>query len=106
MGDADERNLDVLESAVVVEFKGGELAGAEFGVDSDDAVNFFAGITVTFKADLRLEELDLRRELSFLSFPGWRLLLRRKEEQTSERQRSDRQGTHHKIVAGLAVRTS
>src|SRR5215470_8483386 len=104
MRDADKGDLDVLESAVVIELQGGELPGTEFGVDSHDAVNFFAGITVTFKADLGREELDLRRQFGRRGLLGRGRLLRRQEKQTSERQRSYRRGTHETIVTGLVAR--
>ena len=56
MRDADEGNFDLLEAAVVIEIEAGKLANADFGIDFDDAMNFFAGITVTLKADRRFEK--------------------------------------------------
>ena len=39
---AHERNLNLLEGAVKVEIEAGELAGAQFVVDFDAGVDFFA----------------------------------------------------------------
>ena len=59
MGDANERDFDLLKGAVVVEIEAGELADADFGIDFDDAVNFFARVAVTLEADFGFEESDL-----------------------------------------------
>jgi hypothetical protein len=55
------RNFDLLEGAVEVEIKAGELADAEFAVDADAGMDFFAGVTVGFEADVGLKKFDLRR---------------------------------------------
>src|SRR5262249_55548495 len=59
MGDADEWDFDLLEGAVVVEVEASELADAYLRIDSDDAVNFFAGVTVTLEADFGFEEFKV-----------------------------------------------
>src|SRR5882724_3329494 len=59
VGDADQRDFDLLEGAVVIEIEAGELADAEFGIDFDDAVDFFAGVAVGLEADFGFEEIDL-----------------------------------------------
>jgi len=74
MRDPDERDFNLLEGAVVVEVEPGELADTNFGIDFDDAMNFFAGITVIFKADAGFEERDL--DLSRECFLGLGRLLR------------------------------
>src|SRR5215475_15678381 len=43
VGDANERNFDGLEAAVEIEIEASELAGAEFVIDADARVDFFAG---------------------------------------------------------------
>jgi len=59
MGDVDERDLDGLEGAVVVEIEAGELADAEFVVDAHEGVNFLAAVAVGFEAVARFEQFDL-----------------------------------------------
>ncbi len=80
MRDADERNFDLLEGAVVVEVEAGKLTCANFGIDFDDAMNFFAGIAVALKADAGFEErdLDLSRRC-LLRCGGFLRFLREKE---------------------------
>ena len=56
---ADQRNFDGLEAAVEIEIEAGELAGAEFIVDADAGVDFFAGVAVGFETDFGFEEFDL-----------------------------------------------
>jgi hypothetical protein len=67
----------LFEGAVKVEIQAGELADAEFVIDFDAGVDFFAAIAVGFKANARFEELDFgwdfRRRLDcgfFLSLGG------------------------------------
>lgn len=72
MSDADLRNFDFFEAAVVVEIEAGELADAEFGIDFDDAVDFFAGVTVGLEGDFGFEEIDLGWGLGF-GGREWRL---------------------------------
>ena len=60
MRDANEGNFDGLEASVEIEVKAGELAGAEFVVDADAGVDFFAGVAVGFEAVFGFEEFDLR----------------------------------------------
>ena len=55
----DKRDFDGFEGAVVVEIEAGELANAEFVVDVDAGVNFFARIAVGFEAVMGFEEFDL-----------------------------------------------
>ncbi len=55
VGDADERNFDLLERAVEIEAEAGELADAEFIVDLDQGVNFFAAGAGVFEAYARLK---------------------------------------------------
>ncbi len=59
VGDADEREIDGFEGAVVVEIEAGELADAELTVDFDAGVDFLAGVAICFKADFGFEEFDL-----------------------------------------------
>jgi hypothetical protein len=58
VGDANERNLDLLESAVEVEIEAGELAYTEFVVDFYARVDFFAASAVRFKTNSRFEQLN------------------------------------------------
>ena len=60
MSDADEREVDGFEGAVVVEIEAGELADAELAVDFDASVDFLAAVAVGLEAVAGLEELDLR----------------------------------------------
>lgn len=53
------RDLDLLECAVVVEIEACELVYSEFVIDMDAGVNFLAGVTVGFEADVSFEEFDL-----------------------------------------------
>ena len=66
MGDANERNLDGFERAVVVEVEADELANAEFAVDVHAGVDFLTAIAVGFEAVAGFEQLDLGRVLCFL----------------------------------------
>ena len=50
VADVDEGDFDRLEGAVVVEIESGELADAEFVVEMDAGVDFFAGVTVGFES--------------------------------------------------------
>jgi hypothetical protein len=59
VGDAHEREFDLLERAVVVEGQPRELAGAEFVVDVHSGVYFLAAVAVRFKAHPRFEQFDL-----------------------------------------------
>ena len=59
MSDVDEGDLDGFEGAVEVEVEAGELADAEFVVDVDARVHFFARIAVGFEAVAGFEEFDL-----------------------------------------------
>jgi hypothetical protein len=59
MRDPDERYFDLLERAVVIEIEPGELASAEFVVDLDAGVNFFAAVAVRFEADAGFQQFDL-----------------------------------------------
>jgi len=59
MGDANERNLDGFERAVVVEVEADELANAEFAVDVHAGVDFLTAIAVGFEAVARFEQLNL-----------------------------------------------
>jgi len=63
VGDANERDVDGLEGAVVIEIEAGELADAEFAVDAHECVDFFAGVAVGFETDFGFKELDLGRIL-------------------------------------------
>ena len=74
MRDADRRDFNLLERPIVVEVETSELACANFGIDFDDAMNFFAGIAVTFKADAGFKERDF--DLSRRCFLGLGRLLR------------------------------
>src|SRR5438445_12618518 len=67
MGDVDERNLDGLQGAVVIEIEARELADAELVVDVHASVNFLAAVAVGFEAVAGFEKLDLSRVLWFLS---------------------------------------
>jgi len=60
MGDVDERDLDGLEGAIVVEIEAGELADAQFAVDVHESVDFFAAVAVFLEAVLGFEKLELR----------------------------------------------
>src|SRR5260370_30934210 len=73
VGDAHEREFDLLERAVVVEGQAGELAGAEFVVDVHAGVDFLAAVAIGLEAHAGFEELDLCGELGggFLGAP-WR----------------------------------
>ena len=51
---------------VVVEIQASELADAEFGVDVDAGVDFFAAVAVGFEAIAGLEEFDLGGVLFFV----------------------------------------
>ena len=55
----DKRDFDGFEGPVVIEIEAGELANADFVVDVDAGVNFFARIAVGFEAVMGFEELDL-----------------------------------------------
>ena len=70
--DADQRDFDIFEGAVVVEVEAGELANAEFAIDAHAGVDFFAAIAVGFEADLGFEELDLSGGLRFGGSRGLR----------------------------------
>ena len=59
MRDADEREIDGFEGAVVVEIEACELADAELAVDFDAGVDFLAAVAVRFNANLGFQELDL-----------------------------------------------
>ena len=59
MSDADEREVDGFEGAVVVEIEAGELADAEFGVDFHASVDFLTAVAIGFEAVAGFEELDL-----------------------------------------------
>ncbi len=63
VGDAHEREFDVLEGAVIVEGQAGELAGAEFVVDVHAGVDFLAAVAVGLEAHAGFEQLDLCGEL-------------------------------------------
>src|SRR5882724_8214411 len=65
VSDADEWDFDFFERAVVIEIEAGKLADAEFGIDFDDAMNFFAGVAVGLEADFGFEEIDLGGSLRF-----------------------------------------
>ena len=58
VSDADERDFDLFEGTVEVEIQAGELAGAEFVVDFDAGVNFFAAVAIGFEPDAGFEEFD------------------------------------------------
>ena len=80
VADAHQRNLYLLEGAVVIEGYAGKLASTQDVVDFDDGVNFFAGVAVGFKADMGFEQLNLEGKLrAFRGFfgrsAGCRLLL-------------------------------
>jgi len=62
VGDAQLGKFDLLEGTIVVEGKAGELAGAEFVVDADAGVDFFARVAVGFETDVGFEEFDLGGE--------------------------------------------
>jgi len=71
VANADERDFDLLEGAVVVESDASEFASAENVVELDDGVDVFAGVAVGFEADMSFEELDLEGELGVvLRFGG------------------------------------
>ena len=57
--DANKRDFDLLEGAVEIEIQAGELANAEFVVDFDHRVDFFAAVAVGFEADAGFEQFDL-----------------------------------------------
>jgi len=57
--DVDLRDFDLFVGAIEIEVEMRKLANAEFAVDADEGVDFFAGIAVGFEADFRFEELDL-----------------------------------------------
>ena len=59
MSDADEREVDGFEGAVVVEIEAGELADAQLGVDFHASVDFLTAVAVSFAAVAGLEKLDL-----------------------------------------------
>jgi hypothetical protein len=61
MGEMEERNLDLLERAVVVEAEVRELSRAEFIVDMHAGMDFFAAVATDFKADAGFEQFDLGR---------------------------------------------
>ena len=71
VGDMDRGDFDLLERTVEVEAKMRKLADAEFVVDVDAGVDFFAGVAVGFKADVGFEEPDLSWNL--VRFFGWLL---------------------------------
>ena len=85
MRDAHERDFNLLERAIVAEVETSELACANFGINFDDAVNFFAGIAVAFEADAGFEEgdLDLSRGC-FLRFGRLLRFLRGSGEENCE----------------------
>src|ERR1700674_5153468 len=70
MGDADEREIDGFEGAVVVEIEACELADAELAVDSCAGVDFLTAVTVRFKANFRFQELDLGGSLRLSLLAG------------------------------------
>ena len=71
MGDVDERDVDGLEGAVVVEIEASELADAEFGVDVHESVDFFAAVAVGLEAVLGFEEFELSGVLRFSGRRGF-----------------------------------
>ena len=71
VGDVNERDFDGLEGPVVVEIEAGELADAEFGVDVDTRVDFFAAVAVGFEAIAGFEKLDLGWILGLLGGGGF-----------------------------------
>jgi hypothetical protein len=105
VGDADQRDFDLLEGAVVVETERGELAGAELVVDMHAGVDFFAAVSVGFEADAGFEELDLcgslggRRGL----FPRLGVLSVRGMRKAQEHQNTEPEiqyGCHKRSVGG------
>ena len=111
VGDADLGDFDFFERAVVIEIEAGELPDAEFGIDFDDAVNFFAGVAVGFETDFGFEELDLRGGLRFGGCGcGWLLSANGKgdsEKKKGQRYHADvsvtrRARGHERIVAWYA----
>jgi hypothetical protein len=71
VGDADERDFYGLEAAVEIEIEASELAGAEFIVDADAGVDFFAGVAVGLEAYFGFEEFDLGGVFFCGSGSGW-----------------------------------
>lgn len=65
MSDADKGQLDALKRAVEVKIQVGELRDADFVVDLDHGVNFFAAVSVGLEANLRFKKRDLRRKGRF-----------------------------------------
>lgn len=59
VADVDEGDFDFFVGAIEIEIEMGKLANAEFAVDADAGVDFFAGVAVGFEADFGFEELDL-----------------------------------------------
>lgn len=59
MRDVNQRYLDFFIGAIEIEIELRELASAEFAVDPDPRMDFFARVAVGLEADFRLEQLDL-----------------------------------------------
>jgi len=59
MGDADKRDIDGFEGAVVVEIEACELADAELGVDLDAGMDFLAAVAAGLETVAGFEKFDL-----------------------------------------------
>jgi len=66
VGDFHQRNLHLLDGAIVIKAQARKLPRACYIVDFYDCMDFFSGISVRFKADVRFEQLDLKGERRLL----------------------------------------
>ena len=96
-------NLYRLEAAIEVEIEASELADAEFIVDADAGMDYFAGVAAGFEAVFGFEEFDLRgvffggggrglfcRLLGFLA--GGRECAARRHDDDDDRVKDSRKG--------------
>lgn len=63
MADAHERNVDLLESAIVFEVEVSEFASTEKIVDVNDGMDLFDGIIVFLDVNIGFKKLDLEGKL-------------------------------------------
>lgn len=61
MADVYLRDFNLLVGTVEIEVEPAKLADAEFAVDANAGVDFFAGVAVGLEANFGFKDLDLRR---------------------------------------------
>jgi hypothetical protein len=90
VADAHERNVDLLEGAIVFEVEVSEFAGTEKIVDVNDGMDLFDGITVFLDVNIGFEKLDLERELrGIVGGSQRRLLSEGKRSELEKNRRSE-----------------